>query len=303
MSTIKGNSYANTLNGTSSADYIYGYGGNDTLNGYGGNDHLYGGDGSDHLNGGSGTDYLYGDAGNDYLDGGSGIDWMYGGTGNDVFYPSTFSEHIDGGSGTDTISFQKWAQAITLSNSADAVGPGGTFNDAGGSVTSVEKIVGSQYGDTILQFGAGVVDGAGGNDHLSAFAFSLPVTLYGGSGNDTIKWVGIDPGQTIGYGGSGNDTLSMHDMTGGTGADVFQVQTLLNPGAIVRDFHPAEGDHIVFLTGTDNSTAIASQAAAQNPTELTHDGDLWTVHGTDGGDATFELVGVTHLDPSDYSFA
>jgi Ca2+-binding RTX toxin-like protein len=299
MSTIKGNSYANTLNGTSSADYIYGYGGNDTLNGYGGNDHLYGGDGSDHLNGGSGTDYLYGDAGNDYLDGGSGIDWMYGGTGNDVFYPSTLSEHIDGGSGTDTISFQKWAQAITLYNSV------GDWNDAGGSVTSVEKIVGTQYGDTIYHYGPGVVDGAGGNDHLFAVIFSSPMTLYGGAGNDTIVWTGPgEPWGSIGYGGSGNDTLRVHDMTGGTGADVFQVQTLLNPGAIVRDFHPAEGDHIVFLTGTDiPTTAIASQTAAQNPIELTHDGDLWTVHGTDGGDATFELVGVTHLDPSDYSFA
>ena len=69
---------------------------------------------------------------------------------------------------------------------------------------------------------------------------------------------------------------------------MFQLQTT-NPNAVVRDFHPSEGDHILFLTGSD-------------PKELTHNGDLWTVHGTDHGDITYELVGVTDLDPSYYSF-
>ena len=98
-------------------------------------------------------------------------------------------------------------------------------------------------------------------------------------------------------------------MIGGSGADVFHLDYWLNTfadfsnaGAEVLDFNPAQGDHLVF-SGDGNTDPVIS-----------HVGDLWTVTSVDQGyrdfagdpnalfSTTFHLDGVTHLDPSDYTF-
>jgi len=179
---------------------------NDTLVGTTANNTIHGGSGSDTIHAGDGNDVIYGD---------SGVDYLYGENGNDTFYFSNFTDHIDGGAGQDTISFQKQTSGITLDET--------TWNGAGGSVTAVEKILGSQYADTILQGGdpnQTIIDGAGGNDHLTA---DENTKVYGGAGNDIIDmapWVN-DISKISAYGGSGNDTLFAKDMTGNSGSDTF----------------------------------------------------------------------------------
>lgn len=286
MATLKGNSSANTLNGTSSADYIYGYGGNDTLNGNGGNDHLYGGDGSDKL------------------DGGLGVDWLYGEGGNDTIYFGGYADNYDGGSGTDTLSFAKKTSGWTLIETYSGPGDPNTT----GVVAGFEKIVGSSYADNFQidqSFPNGntitSLSGGGGNDTLVVVAMGEGVTtkIYGGSGNDTIGFTGqygAGGFGLVGHGNSGNDHLHVDDMTGGTGADTFALDAFApdpdpfgtNAGAIVRDFHHSEADHLLFETDGNSST-------------LTNSGDIWTVHNTEG-DFSFEIAGITHLDTSDYSF-
>jgi Ca2+-binding RTX toxin-like protein len=289
MATINGTSANNTLKGTSSADTIHGYGGNDLIYGYGGNDLLYGDSGTDTIHGGDGADKI---------DGGSGSDYMFGDAGNDIFYPSTFAEHIDGGSGTDTISFQKYTSGVTL------VGDTGDFNSwnaAGGSVTGVEKILGSQYADHLTLGGDPfntVIDGAGGNDVIIADGSGTGIVkAYGGGGNDILNYEnfhGFGNIHTVGYGGSGNDTLYTHDQTGGTGADTFVLQEPISEqqiGAVIHDFHHSEGDHIQIDID-----------APQTPTPFENTGgDIWTAHTLDG-DFSFQIVGVTSLTESDWSF-
>jgi Ca2+-binding RTX toxin-like protein len=208
MATSKGNSSANTLNGTSSADYIYGYDGNDILNGNGGNDHLYGGNGADKL------------------DGGLGVDWLYGEGGNDTIYFGGYGDHYDGGTGTDTLSFAKKTPGWTLNEITNH-----DIENAGGSLANIEKVLGSNYADTI-QMNVGTIDGAGGNDQLyggdgtnNLNGGSGTDYLYGNAGNDYL-----DGGSGIDwlYGGTGNDVLYFGGFNehydGGSGTDTLSFQ-------------------------------------------------------------------------------
>ena len=280
MATIKGNSSANTLNGTSGDDYIYGYDGNDTLYGLGGSDHIYGGNGADKL------------------DGGLGVDWLYGEGGNDTLYFGGYGDHYDGGAGFDTLSFAKKTAGWTL----DEIGlsPGHTVEEAGGSIANVEKVLGSSYADNMqLELPpGGILDGGPGDDTLVLFAGpggDAPNRIYGGSGNDHLDWFGqdVDPSTVVEYGGSGNDTLHGYHVTGGTGADTFLLDAYAddlfatNDGATVTDFHHSEGDKLVF--------------DVDGPSTLTHSGDIWTVHNSEG-DFSFEITNVTSLSTSDYHF-
>ena len=256
------------------------------------NDTLVGTTANNMLTGSSGNDTLYGLDGNDLLNGGSGTDWIYGQNGNDILYFSGFGDHYDGGAGKDTLSFQKQTTGVTFGevDSPDTH----TFGDAGGSLSGIEKVIGSQYADSISMSG-GMIDGAGGNDHLAMSGIADPGSkMYGGAGNDSIGFVGQEgAGELIGYGGAGSDTLRVQDMTGGTGNDTFLLDANTeifpgNGGAIVRDFHHGE-DHIIFEN--------------ENPATLTHSGDIWTVH-TDNGlgpiDIPFEIDGITALSSSEY---
>ena len=121
MANINGfDTVADNLTGTASADTIRGLGLDDTLSGLNGFDKLFGDAGDDNLFGGEGGDHLYGGAGDDLLDG--------GGANDKIFYDSE-----PGGVIVDLL--------------------GGTATDGYGdtdTLTSIENVVGSQFGDTIL---------------------------------------------------------------------------------------------------------------------------------------------------------
>jgi len=139
--------------------------------------------GNDSLTGGFGNDTLAGVGGNDSLFGGFGNDTLIGGTGDDL---------LDGGDQSDLASY------------ADALGPvavdlglvvaqntGGAGTD---TLISIEQLVGSGFGDTLLgntDFNS--IWGRAGDDSISGFGSSDQ--LYGEDGNDTID------------GGDGNDFI------------------------------------------------------------------------------------------------
>ena len=111
-----GNAAINIINGNDDANQLFGAGDNDTLNGNDGNDVLDGGNGNDTLNGGDDNDTIIGGAGNDTIDVGGGF--------NTIVYNAT-------NFGADTIS---------------------SFDAAGGTPATQDRIDLSALGITAANF-------------------------------------------------------------------------------------------------------------------------------------------------------
>jgi Ca2+-binding RTX toxin-like protein len=205
-----GTSADETLNGSAYADEIHGGGGRDYINGLNGNDVLFGDAGSDQLNGGNGNDTLDGGTDNDTLIGGAGADMLFGGDGFDVasYLTATIGVSID-------------------------VAAGGLTNDAAGDrYNSIERFIGSNFGDIMNGDGANNdFEGGLGGDWL--FGNGGNDLLFAGAGNDHVRG-GV--GDDVIEGGTGSDVL-----TGDAGADVFVIRATDGGGDVITDF----------LTGTD----------------------------------------------------
>jgi Ca2+-binding RTX toxin-like protein len=188
------------INGTVSSDVLWG---TDL------NDEIHGGKGHDTLYGGAGNDKLFGDEGNDKLYGGTGLNVLEGGAGNDTFYAGYGTDTINGGADYDTVDFSgvTWGVSVSFNGSQTLFS---SYSDCriAGSVTGVEKFVGSAWDDVIdLNFAT---------NHLAT------TTIDGGAGGDTLKGT---LGDDIIIGGAGTDHLwsrSGYDtLTGGADRDVF----------------------------------------------------------------------------------
>ena len=152
---------------------------------------VIGSDQSDALRGNGAANQLDGGAGADTLTGRDGADTLIGGAGNDVLDGGLGADALNGGDGIDRASYGSAAAGIRL----DLALPSQNSGDAAGdSLTSIEIIGGSGFGDTMAgddsanQFDAGagadVLLGRGGADVLAAGAGDD--TLGGGAGADTI---------------------------------------------------------------------------------------------------------------------
>lgn len=216
------------IKGTSYADYMNGSGGNDTFFGGGGNDDLRGGAGADRLDGDAGVDLLHGDEGDDILNGGAGNDTIFSGAGIDT---------IDGGDGLlDTFDGGMATQGIILSLALSKVTNDG-FGNADASITGIERVVGSNYDDTITgSAGGDILEGGSGTNTLyggdgadSLIGGSDTDTLYGGNGDDFLEGGGASGSDYL-YGEAGNDTIfaqacgSMGIYDGGDGLDTISFQ-------------------------------------------------------------------------------
>jgi Ca2+-binding RTX toxin-like protein len=164
-----------------------GTGGECTITGTSANNTLTGTAGADTICAGGGNDTIKGLGGNDTLKGEAGGDKLFGGTGDDT---------LDGGLGNDTANFSGSLAAVTASlTSGTATGEGSD------TLSSVEYLIGSSYGDNLTgNDGINNLKGGGGNDTLGGSGGND--ILDGGGGNDTDR------------GGSGNDSVK-----GSSGAD------------------------------------------------------------------------------------
>ncbi|MCI4661751.1 MAG: hypothetical protein MRY63_08045 [Neomegalonema sp.] len=171
-------------------DEIFGGAGADTLLGQGGDDRLEGGEDADRLFGGDGSDMLIGGSGNDRMWGEGGVDYFDGGDGADTYYLNNGENHanITEGDGRDKVYIE------------DQIGV--TFNMG---EDQIESFYGSDGGDDTASadglMRAGILDGRGGNDTLTASSFGS--SLIGGTGDDLL------------IGGTGVDSFD-----GGEGADI-----------------------------------------------------------------------------------
>jgi Ca2+-binding RTX toxin-like protein len=230
-----------TLTGGAGNDSLVGGSGNDSLLGGLGDDSLTGGLGDDTLDGGTGTDRvietadvnftltngmllglgtdtllsieeasltggtsantlnasgftgpvtLAGGAGNDSLVGGSGNDSLLGGTGNDSLTGGLGDDTLNGGDGTDTLIEAGDVDFVLTDTSLVGLGT-----------------------DTLISLEQAQLTGGAGNNTLDAAAFTGPVTLDGGAGDDSL--VGGAGTDSL-LGGLGDDSL-----TGGLGDDIL----------------------------------------------------------------------------------
>ena len=208
-------------------------GGNDLLNGGQGKDVLSGGAGMDVLTGGMGADLLVGGFGEDQLTEGRDADFLLtnmtlnigledtdvlsgieqatltGGASNNTLDAAAFSGPVTlvGGAGNDSLVGGLGADSL-FGNSGDDTLTGGLGNDRIEGSLGTDKLVESGDvsftltntsliglgTDTLSSIEQASLMGGVSNNTLDAAAFSGPVTLVGGAGNDTLT------------GGSGNDT-------------------------------------------------------------------------------------------------
>ena len=237
---------ADVVTGTAAADAIVTGNGDDTIAGLGGNDRICAGadvdtvtfassatgvtadltagtatgEGSDtlveveNLTGSEQKDRLIGNAlpnrivaagGNDRANGLAGDDRVYGGGGNDLVLGREDNDLIKGGPGKDTAVFDHSAAAVIVNL------PAGTATGEGtDTVTEIENVIGSNFGDRVIGTTIGNTLYGGG----------APDVLRGGNGQD--KMFG-ERGNDVLFGEDGNDRLSggtqRDDCKGGPGTD------------------------------------------------------------------------------------
>lgn len=222
---VYGSAFPDSLTGSASNNALHGLGGNDGLNGAGGFDFARYDSAPSGITANLTTDVSSGPHGNDAftsieglagsafgdeLTGDGVTNTLIGGGGNDV---------LDGAGGTDFASYVATASAVNVNLAAGTSG-GGDGND---TLTRVEGVFGSAFGDTIAGGPAGeVLEGGGGND-----------VIGGGDGDDHLT------------GGTGNDSL-----TGGGGSDATRYDDAASAVAV----NLATGT----ATGGDGSDALTT---------------------------------------------
>ena len=245
-----------TLNGGAGNDLLIGTVNNDSLIGGSGNNTIIGGGGNDNLNGGSGAhnrlvasgDYnftllnssltltsgatvftdsivsgtfqeasLTGGLGNNIIQttGFTGNVTLDGGPGNDLLIAGPGNNSLLGGPGDDTLS-------SGLGNNTLDGGPGNNLlvASADANITLSDSLLTGAGTDTLSNIQRASLTGGNSGNVLDASAFSGPVTLIGGPGNDTLvggpgnDYLSGGPGDDVLTGGGGNDTID-----GGTGTN------------------------------------------------------------------------------------
>lgn len=158
------------------------------------------------------NDVMVGDAQSNHFDGGRGDDFLNGGDGDDVLLGAEGRDTLIGGNGNDTTTYIDSSSAvfINLSNlnlagrvtlpDGSSLSPGQAKGGPaeGDSISGVENVSGSAYGDILVGgSGGGIIDGWLGDD-----------TIYAGSGAENL------------IGSEGIDWLSYKLSTAGVNANL-----------------------------------------------------------------------------------
>ncbi len=177
---------------------------------------IRGGSGNDKITGGNLNDILEGGGGNDTVAGGPGADKLDGGHGDDTLKFDNLDTSVIGGPGKDTAVVTNATGAVNLNLAVGQIeivdAKLSTFNNilnAADAVWNVSIYGGSGHDTIIGGKSVDVLFGGAGSD-----------TISGGLGNDTIEGgAGADSLD----GGGGNDTLSFDNLDtsvkGGAGTD------------------------------------------------------------------------------------
>ncbi len=240
---------------------------NDTYIGDANDNQFFMSDGNDSVQGGGGNDSLFGDLGNDTIDGGSGDDSMGGGAGEDVFIGGVGADTMEGDAGDDVLDYSAATAAVNVD-----LGDG----DGDDSIVGVEKLIGSDFNDTLGDNSAGTfndtIDGGDGSDQITSG--SGDDTLNGGDGDDTI-FVNISAfGQQV-DGGLGEDLFAVFSATPLV-INVNAAGDQVTINTITVDIANIEG----FRGGVDNDTLDGSD----NGERLFGEGDNDVLRGGGGAD-------------------
>jgi len=242
-----------------------GSGGNDTVYGTSDNNILVGGGGNDTLNGEAGFDTAaYADAtgaitvdlaANTVTGPGIGTDTLIsieriiGSSFGDTFAGSNGDDIIDGGAGADAINGGLGSDTVSYASA-------GGFRDVnlltgantdGDTYTSIENIVGSSAGETLIGNNSdNVIEGGLGNDVLDG--------LGHGAGGDTASYAGAASAVTVSL------AIATPQATGGAGTDTLaNFENLL--GSDYNDSLTGDGGNNVLNGGTGDDTLIGGAGA------------------------------------------
>ena len=272
-----GDSLGNNIVGTAQDDQIHGLDGFDTVDAGGGADLIYGNTGNDRLLGssgndtilaGQGADLVYGNLDDDTLMGGSGNDTIFGGQGNDTILAGSVRGDLN--AGADLIYGGTGADSINGAAGNDTI-YGGSGNDLIFTFSRGNDLVyGNQDDDQIhLQGSSDTGYGGQGNDFIGASEKKdgEVALIYGNLGNDTIFG---GAGKDTVFGGQGDDDIiglgNGDNLTGGLGADTFELLTLPRPPFPVGDSSGLTSDRadkiFDFVTGQDKMKIMGAGTAA-----------------------------------------
>jgi Ca2+-binding RTX toxin-like protein len=308
---LVGNDGNDSLSGGDGADTILGNNGADTLIGGAGADTMLGGgeddtfiiEGSDRANGGSGIDVasfegftagvtarlntpntaqningaqvilqeienLIGSGFGDNLVGSNLVNQLIGGAGSDTLEGGLGGDVLDGGADYDFASYLNAALGLTVR--LDIAGQN-TGEALGDTLTSIEGLIGSQFGDFLVgEAGANYFAALDGNDVLAGLGGND--TLLGGNGDDQF------------FGGLGADVLD-----GGAGFDIARYDQSTQGLTIRLDFPSlnsgeAAGDSLTSiegLIGTNFNDFVVGNDGGNSLSALDGDDYLAGVGGND----------------------
>ena len=221
IENVTGSAHNDTITGNNGTNYLYGLDGDDVIAA------AYG---DDTLDGGAGADTLWGATGANFVLGGAGDDKLYGQGNNDTLAGGAGADLLDGGTETDTADYSAssaWVN-VDLSLATAQMGGGDGNHALGDTLTGIENLTGSNFGDVLKgNGGANVLNGLDGDD-----------TLYGGGGIDSLFGdIGDDILHlnlgTTGLLDSGETILPTHIgmLDGGTGSDTLVLDSHAGSGA------------------------------------------------------------------------
>jgi serralysin len=159
-------------------------------------------------------------SGNDILTGNSVANILIGGGGDDIFNGGAGGDTFNGGSGTDTVTYAS-ETALVIDMQIPSGGNGNAANDV---FISIEKVIGSAFGDMIGGSSANdTIDGGDGNDTLNGRGGND--VIIGGAGTDIAVFSGNYAQYAFNY-SSANATYTVYNPDGSidtvTGVENFQ---------------------------------------------------------------------------------
>jgi serralysin len=205
----------------------------------------------ENATGGSGNDLLLGNAAANVLTGGAGNDSLFGREGNDMLIGGDGNDTLDGGDGIDTVTFAGATAAVKVSLAITTQQRTGITADRD-TITGVENLVGSDYGDSLTgNAGANQIEGGAGNDRI--YGLDGNDLLLGGAGSDILEG---GAGDDMLRGGLGNDTL-----IGGDGIDTASyadVATSVRVSLAITERQSTGGAAFDTLSGIENLEGSAA---------------------------------------------